>query len=125
MPFSTRKAQCNLLISAELRLFILPVRNPHETSSTSTLDAPKILSFSVFGCPGALTMGWLAQGVAQGLSLPGDLQHRSPCANPVPLQITRISELMMGQLLKLWLSLMVFSSFFKILSLFDILVSIG
>lgn len=57
MPFSTRNAQCSLLISAELCSFILGVCDPHETSSTSTLNASKILFLSVFECPVALTMG--------------------------------------------------------------------
>lgn len=79
MPFSTRKAQCNLLISAELCSFILPMCNPHETSSTLTPNAPKILSLGVFECPVALTRGWMAQG----LSLPG----ASSQGAPVPVQV--------------------------------------
>lgn len=78
MPFSTGKAQCNLLISAELCSFILGLCNPHETSSTS--NAPKILSLSVFECPVALTMGWMAQG----MSLPGASSQGAPVPDQFP-----------------------------------------
>lgn len=95
MPFSTRKAQCNLLISAELCSCILGMCNPQETSSTSTLNAPKILSLSVFECPVALTMGWMVQGVPCLV-----LHHKEPlCQSSSPPNYTD-SELMLRKLIK-------------------------
>lgn len=106
MPFSPGKAQCNLLISAELcSLFILGMYNPHETPSTSACNALKILSPSV-----CLSVLWL---------WPWPLcQPSSP-----PNYFTNYTNLWAGAG-KWWLAQMVFSPLFEILSVFGILVSI-